>query len=120
MPGQPPPAALASWSPAAAALVDMALPEMVAALAGGPVINELEAHVRAARLELHQTVTREDLSWRGRRGRVGRAEFEAVMHAPADTLCFVCGPPAMVEEAVLTLRALGVPTPAIRTERWGI
>jgi NAD(P)H-flavin reductase len=82
-------------------------------------IAELEAHAHAARLELHQTVTREDLSWQGRRGRVGRAEFEAVMHEPADTLCFVCGPPAMVEESIATLSALGVPTPSIRTEQWG-
>ena len=82
-------------------------------------IGELEAHARAMHLELHQTVTREDLTWQGRRGRVGRAEFEAVMHEPADTLCFVCGPPAMVEEAVATLGALGVPTPSIRTEQWG-
>ena len=82
-------------------------------------IMELEAYAHGGRLELHQTVTREDLSWQGRRGRVGRAEFEAVMHEPADTLCFVCGPPAMVEGAIATLTALGVPAPSIRTEQWG-
>ena len=31
--------------------------------------------------------------------RIGRAQFEAVVHEPKSTLCFVCGPPAMVEEA---------------------
>jgi NAD(P)H-flavin reductase len=83
-------------------------------------VDELREHERHGRLELHQTVTRDDsASWRGRRGRIGRAEFEAVVHEPLATLCFVCGPPAMVEESVATLRALGVPEDAIKTEQWG-
>ena len=83
-------------------------------------IDELREHARAGRIELQQTVTRDDNSgWQGRRGRIGRAEFEAVVHEPAQTLCFVCGPPSMVEEAVAVLRALGVPPDAIRTEQWG-
>jgi len=65
-------------------------------------------------------VTRDDgTAWHGRRGRIGRAEFEAVVHQPLTTLCFVCGPPSMVEESVATLRALGVPDEAIKTEQWG-
>lgn len=82
-------------------------------------IRELEAHVRSGLLELHQTVTRDDTKWLGRRGRIGRDHFEAVVHDPADTLCFVCGPASLVDESVATLKTLGVPEPKIRTESWG-
>lgn len=83
-------------------------------------IDELREHELAGRLVLQQTVTRDDsTSWQGRRGRIGRAEFEAVVEEPAHTLCFVCGPPAMVDESVTVLKALGVPASAIRTEQWG-
>ena len=82
-------------------------------------MSELESHARAGVLELHPTVTRDDAAWSGRRGRIGRSHFEAVLHAPADTLCFACGPAALVDESVATLEALGVPQARIRTERWG-
>lgn len=82
-------------------------------------IRELESHVRAGVLELHQTVTRDDTTWSGRRGRIGRDHFEAVLHEPADTLCFVCGPASLVDESVTTLKGLGVPEGKIRTESWG-
>ena len=81
--------------------------------------RELDSHVRAGVLELHQTVTRDDTKWAGRRGRIGRDHFEAVLHEPADTLCFVCGPLSLVDESVATLKGLGVPEPKIRTESWG-
>jgi NAD(P)H-flavin reductase len=83
-------------------------------------IEELRAHADAGVLELHQTVTRDDSSsWAGKRGRIGRAHFEAVLHAPSDTLTFVCGPTALVNESISTLQALGVPESQIRTEQWG-
>jgi NAD(P)H-flavin reductase len=83
-------------------------------------IDELRAHADAGILELHQTVTRDDSSdWAGKRGRIGRAHFEAVLHEPSDTLTFVCGPTALVNESVSTLRTLGVPEDHIRTEQWG-
>jgi NAD(P)H-flavin reductase len=82
-------------------------------------IEELQAHADMGRLELHQTVTRDDADWRGERGRIGRAHFEAVLHEPANTLCFVCGPEAMVTESVATLAGLGVDPAAIRIEQWG-
>jgi NAD(P)H-flavin reductase len=82
-------------------------------------IDELRAHEAAGRVELHQTVTRDTSStWAGRRGRIGRSHFEAVIHEPAATLCFVCGPAALVKESMSTLKALGVPEAQIRTERW--
>lgn len=84
-------------------------------------IDELQEHAAEGRLELHQTVTREaGTAWSGGRGRIGRPHFESVLHDPADTLCFVCGPRAMVSDAVATLRSLGVPDAAIRTEGWAV
>jgi NAD(P)H-flavin reductase len=83
-------------------------------------IDELRAHAAAGILELHQTVTRDEGGdWPGKRGRIGRAHFEAVLHEPSDTLTFVCGPTAFVDESVATLRMLGVPETHIRTEQWG-
>ena len=83
-------------------------------------IDELYEHATAGRLELHQTVTRDPSSfWSGRRGRIGRSHFEAVLHEPEATLCFVCGPEPLVNESVFTLKALGVPEAQIRTEQWG-
>jgi NAD(P)H-flavin reductase len=82
-------------------------------------IEELRGHADSGAIELHQTVTREDSgSWGGSRGRIGRSHFEAVLHEAASTLCFVCGPPALVSESTATLRELGVPAASIRTEGW--
>jgi ferredoxin-NADP reductase len=84
-------------------------------------IDELREHARGGSIELHQTVTREEsTAWAGGRGRIGRSHFETVLHEPSSTLCFVCGPRAMVEEAAATLRALGVPDEMIRTEAWAV
>ena len=81
--------------------------------------EELRGHERRGRLELHCTVTRDESpTWAGGRGRIGRTHFERVLHEPANTMCFVCGPMAMVKESVSTLAALGVPFEAIRTEEW--
>lgn len=82
-------------------------------------IDELHEHATVGRLELHQTVTRDpSSSWSGRRGRIGRSHFEAVLHEPAATLCLVCGPAPLVRESVATLKVLGVPEAQIRTEQW--
>jgi NAD(P)H-flavin reductase len=83
-------------------------------------IDELRTYARGGRLELHQTVTRDDnTGWEGARGRIGRAHFASVMHEPGSTLCFVCGPAPLVTESVATLSTLGVPAALIRTEQWG-
>lgn len=81
-------------------------------------IEEFRRLEATGQVDLHQTVTRTDGQWEGRRGRIGRSHFEAVMTAPASTLCFVCGPTAMVRESVATLESLGVPAAQIQTERW--
>ena len=83
-------------------------------------IEELRGHARRGRIQLQQTVTRDESSaWEGGRGRIGRGHFQSVLHEPASTLCFVCGPPLLVTESVATLSALGVPEMLIRTEQWG-
>ena len=83
-------------------------------------IEELRGHAATGLVELHQTVTRDDSStWDGKRGRIGRAHFEAVLHEPAATLCFVCGPQPLVTESISTLEQLGVPGEQVRTEQWG-
>jgi benzoate/toluate 1,2-dioxygenase reductase subunit len=82
-------------------------------------IDEFRQHAHARRLDLHQTVTRDEgTAWIGGRGRIGQAHFEAVLHDPSATLCFVCGPTALVTESVGTLEGLGVPRRLIRTEAW--
>jgi ferredoxin-NADP reductase len=71
------------------------------------------------RIELRQTVTRDsDVDWRGARGRIDRAALRELIHGPA-TLCFVCGPPALVDEMKTLLADIGVPQRQIRIEEWG-
>lgn len=82
-------------------------------------VDEFRRYASRHRFELHQTVTRDEgATWIGGRGRIGQAHFEAVLHEPESTLCFVCGPPALVSESVTTLQFLGVPAELIRTEAW--
>ena len=64
------------------------------------------------------TVTRAgETAWSGARGRLDRAALGELVHDPA-TLCFVCGPPALVAEMPALLTALGVPRSRIRLEEW--
>jgi ferredoxin-NADP reductase len=84
-------------------------------------IDELQAHAEADRIELHQTVTRDIVDeWRGSHGRISRLHFSKVLHDPATTECFICGPPAMVQGSVDTLAHLGVPPALIHYEQWGV
>ena len=82
--------------------------------------EELRAMARDGRIELRQTITREigQEGWTGTRGRISRAELEPLVHDPA-TLCFVCGPPALVDEMPKLLETLGIPRERIRVEQWG-
>jgi NAD(P)H-flavin reductase len=81
---------------------------------------EAEFRDLAARgvIELRQTVTRAgEAEWRGGRGRIDRGTLAELVH-DADTLCFVCGPAAMVDEIPRILTELGVPPEKIRIEEW--
>jgi NAD(P)H-flavin reductase len=102
------------------AMIDHALRHHAGARLSFAFLDELRRHEQDGRLQLHVTVTRDDVAstWAGGRGRIGRSHFEQVLHEPAGTLCFVCGPPQMVVESVTTLQQLGVPGSQIRTEGW--
>jgi ferredoxin-NADP reductase len=81
--------------------------------------SELQALAQARQIELRQTVTRSTgADWRGARGRIGRRALEELVHDP-ETLCFVCGPRALVEDVPKLLGELGVPRDRIRVEEWG-
>ena len=43
----------------------------------------------------------------GPRGRIGRDDLAPLVHDP-ETLCFVCGPPALVDEMPKILEELGI------------
>lgn len=81
--------------------------------------SEFRALAREGRIEFRQTATRSaDEAWRGARGRIGRAELQSLVHDPA-TLCFICGPPALVTATSDLIRELGVAESRIQIERWG-
>ena len=81
--------------------------------------EELRSLAEAGEIELRQTVTRAtEAGWSGARGRLDREALEELVHDPA-TLCFVCGPPALVDEMPRILTDLGIPRARIRLEEWG-
>jgi NAD(P)H-flavin reductase len=80
--------------------------------------HELKTLAKAGDIELRQTVTRAaDHDWSGSRGRLNRDALAELVHDPA-TLCFVCGPPALVDEMPKILTELGIPRERIRIEEW--
>jgi ferredoxin-NADP reductase len=80
--------------------------------------EEFRALANARRIELRQTVTRAaDEDWPGARGRIDRAALAELVHDP-ETLCFVCGPPALVDEMPKLLEELGVPRGRVKVEEW--
>lgn len=80
--------------------------------------DELVAEAEAGRLRVSFTVTRDDpTAWRGGRGRIGRAHLEDLVTSP-ETLCFLCGPPALVNEVAPLLGELGIAPARIRAEQW--
>ena len=80
--------------------------------------QELRGLADAGELELRQTVTRAtDDDWTGPRGRLNREALAELVHDPA-TLCFVCGPPALVDEMPKILADLGIPRRRIKIEEW--
>ena len=80
--------------------------------------EELRALANAGEIELRQTVTRAtDTDWSGPRGRLNRDALEELVHDPA-TLCFICGPPALVDEMPKILADLGIPPQRIKIEEW--
>ncbi len=80
--------------------------------------QELRGLAQAGEIELRQTVTRAtDADWSGPRGRLNREALGELVHDPA-TLCFICGPPALVDEMPNILAELGIPRERIKIEEW--
>jgi ferredoxin-NADP reductase len=81
--------------------------------------RELQSLAREGRIELKQTVTRDLASdhWTGARGRIGLGDLAPLIHHPA-TMCFICGPPALVEEMPRLLGELGISRHRVRIEEW--
>jgi len=80
--------------------------------------RELRELADAGEIELRQTVTRAtDSDWSGPRGRLDRQALAELVHDPA-TLCFVCGPPALVDEMPKILAELGIPRARVKIEEW--
>lgn len=80
--------------------------------------RELRGLAHAGEIELRQTVTRAaDTDWTGPRGRLNREALEELVHDPA-TLCFVCGPPSLVDAMPKILADLGIPRQRIKIEEW--
>jgi ferredoxin-NADP reductase len=80
--------------------------------------SELRRLAREGQIELRQTVTRESADgWTGTRGRIGPGDLAPLIHDPA-TMCFICGPPALVQEIPRQLEELGVPRHRIRVEEF--
>ena len=70
------------------------------------------------RLDFRHTVTRAATEgWTGRQGRIDSSHLEGLI-APGETLCFLCGPPALVGEIPPQLKQLGVRDEQIRLEQW--
>ncbi|MGC4083604.1 MAG: hypothetical protein QM736_16220 [Vicinamibacterales bacterium] len=82
--------------------------------------DEFREMAAAGTIELRMTVTRDVRrgDWSGTRGRITRDDLAPLVH-DGRTLCFVCGPPALVDEMPKVLRSLGVPPDRVRTEEWG-
>ena len=80
--------------------------------------EELRGLASVGTIELRQTITREsDNSWSGARGRIDRAALADLVH-DTETLCFVCGPAAMVDDMPKLLEEIGVARDRIRIEEW--
>jgi NAD(P)H-flavin reductase len=81
-------------------------------------LPELRRYAREGRLDLALAATREvPPRWRGHRGRITAAQLATLVETP-ETLCYVCGPAAMVDDVPRMLVGLGVERGRIRIEDW--
>jgi ferredoxin-NADP reductase len=79
---------------------------------------ELVRLARRSLISLTLTVTGDvNDTWSGERGRISASRLAHALPAP-DPLCFICGPPALVEDVPPLLLQLGVKSARIRTEEW--
>jgi NAD(P)H-flavin reductase len=81
-------------------------------------VDEFRALASGGMIDFRQTITRDtEQDWTGARGRIDRAALSALVREP-DTLCFVCGPAAMVNAMPRLLEEIGVARTRIRSEEW--
>jgi ferredoxin-NADP reductase len=81
-------------------------------------LAELRAMARRREILLSLAATREfPPRWRGERGRLAETQLARLVSDPA-TLCFICGPAAMVADVPPMLEALGIDRSRIRLEDW--
>ncbi|HTL01777.1 MAG TPA: FAD-binding oxidoreductase [Vicinamibacterales bacterium] len=81
-------------------------------------LNEFEGLAAAKKIDFHHTVTRAaSEGWTGRQGRIDANYLQSLV-MPGDTLCFLCGPPALVGEIPELLHDLGVQKNQILMEQW--
>ncbi|MBA3948559.1 MAG: hypothetical protein H0X44_01275 [Acidobacteria bacterium] len=79
-------------------------------------LPELKALRRDAGLRLLLTATRDAPdTWKHERGRLTPTRLSTLVESP-ETMCFVCGPPALVEDVPRGLMALGIADARILTE----
>jgi len=81
-------------------------------------LTELERYEREERLQLALTATRAvPPRWSGEQGRITPQRLSSLIETP-ETLCFVCGPAAMVDDVPRMLLELGIDRDRIRIEEW--
>lgn len=93
---------------------------LYSARAPGDFAYETELRELAATggIELLMTITRAaESEWTGTRGRIGPELLEPLLHDRA-TLCFICGPRALVDDMPRVLTELGVESRRILIEEW--
>ena len=80
--------------------------------------DELTALAAAGRVAYVRTATRHSGgAWDGGSGRIDRTRLEAAV-VSRETLCFVCGPEALVHDVPGMLREIGIAAERIRVEEW--
>jgi ferredoxin-NADP reductase len=79
---------------------------------------ELRRLARGGAIRVTLTVTGDvGPAWEGVRGRIGVRHLEQALPS-REALCFVCGPPSLVDEVPQMLWHLGVQPNHVRTEEW--
>lgn len=79
---------------------------------------ELRRMARHGMLRVTCTVTGDaGPAWAGGRGRIDAIQLRQALPS-LDALCFICGPPALVEAVPPLLWHIGVPAGHVRTEEW--
>jgi NAD(P)H-flavin reductase len=82
-------------------------------------LDEFDRLAADRRIAFHHTVTRSaSEGWTGRQGRIDASYLKPLVTS-GETLCFVCGPPALLGDIPPFLQQLGVRKDQILVEQWG-